>query len=152
VDLKSPDTAVVWVEENDISQVIGKGGGRISDVENRLGISIDVRSLSEKPAPAAGGNSGGGGAEAPVGAVAPVAVPPPLSPAKSSPRRSLLATSSSRWTVTPATPSKSRPTASTLFTATVSRGGEIQISRGSAIAEEMEQAIDRGKAITVVPS
>jgi len=61
VDLKSPDTAVVWVEENDISQVIGKGGGRISDVENRLGISIDVRSLSEKPASAAGGNSGGGG-------------------------------------------------------------------------------------------
>jgi ATPase len=39
-----------------------------------------------------------------------------------------------------------------LFTATVSRGGEIQVSRGSAIAEELEQAIDYGKTISVVPS
>jgi ATPase len=38
-----------------------------------------------------------------------------------------------------------------LFTATVSRGGEIQVSRGSAIADELETAIDRGKTITVVP-
>jgi ATPase len=34
----------------------------------------------------------------------------------------------------------------------VSRGGEVQVSRGSAIAEELEQAIDRGKQVTVVPS
>jgi ATPase len=39
-----------------------------------------------------------------------------------------------------------------LFTATVSRGGEIQVSRGSAIAEELERAIDRGRQITVTPS
>jgi ATPase len=38
-----------------------------------------------------------------------------------------------------------------LFTATVSRGGEIQVSRGSAIAEELEAAIDRGRQITVAP-
>ncbi len=36
-----------------------------------------------------------------------------------------------------------------LFTATVSRGGEIQVSRGSGIAEELERAIDRGRAITI---
>ncbi len=39
-----------------------------------------------------------------------------------------------------------------LFTATVSRGGEIQVSRGSAIADELEAAIDRKDPITVVPS
>ena len=39
-----------------------------------------------------------------------------------------------------------------LFTATVSRGGEIQVSRGSAIAEELEAAIDRGRRISVVPT
>jgi ATPase len=39
-----------------------------------------------------------------------------------------------------------------LFTATVSRGGEIQVSRGSAIAEELERAIDHDRTITVVPS
>jgi len=37
-----------------------------------------------------------------------------------------------------------------LFTATVGRGGDIQVSRGSAIAEELEDAIDRKRQITVV--
>ena len=39
-----------------------------------------------------------------------------------------------------------------LFTATVGRGGEVQVSRGSAIAEELEDAIDRKQRITVVPA
>ena len=39
-----------------------------------------------------------------------------------------------------------------LFTATVGRGGDVQVSRGSAIAEELERAIDREQRITVVPS
>ena len=39
-----------------------------------------------------------------------------------------------------------------LFTATVSRGGEIQVSRGSAIADDLEHAIDRKDPVTVVPS
>ena len=39
-----------------------------------------------------------------------------------------------------------------LFTATVSRGGEVQVSRGSAIAEELEAAIDRNRQVTVAPS
>jgi len=36
-----------------------------------------------------------------------------------------------------------------LFTATVGRGGEVQVSRGSAIAEELERAVDRKAPITV---
>jgi len=140
VDLKSPDTAVVWVEENDISQVIGKGGGRITDVENRLGIDIDVRTLSEKPA-SAGGNSGGGGGGAATGQPGEIVTPE----------------ITSRHVVVPMDGHSGdtvevQADGEYLFTATVSRGGEIQISRGSAIAEEMEQAIDRGKTITVVPS
>jgi len=62
VELRGPNTAVVWVEEDDIPQVIGKGGGRITDVENRLGIDIDVRTLDEKPTGPSGGpqkDSGG---------------------------------------------------------------------------------------------
>jgi ATPase len=39
-----------------------------------------------------------------------------------------------------------------LFTATVGRGGDIQVSRGSAIADELEQAIDRTQRITVHPA
>jgi len=37
-------------------------------------------------------------------------------------------------------------------TATVGRGGEVQVSRGSAIAEELEDAIDRKRTVTVVPA
>ena len=39
-----------------------------------------------------------------------------------------------------------------LFTATVGRGGDIQVSRGSAIADELEDAVDRKRQITVVPA
>ncbi|MFC6770261.1 PINc/VapC family ATPase, partial [Halorubrum pallidum] len=49
VELKGTDTAIVYVTEGDIGTVIGKGGGRISDIENRLGIEIDVRTHADKP-------------------------------------------------------------------------------------------------------
>ncbi len=138
VELKSSDTAVVWVEDDDISRVIGKGGGRISDVENRLGIDIDVRTLSEKPS--TGGDGGGAGAGG--GGQSSQTVTPEVT---------------SRHVVVPMDGHEGdtvevQADGDYLFTATVSRGGEIQVSRGSAIAEELEQAIDRGKTISVVPS
>jgi ATPase len=39
-----------------------------------------------------------------------------------------------------------------LFTATVGRGGEVQVSRGSAIADELEAALDRKARVTVLPA
>jgi ATPase len=138
VDLKSPDTAVVYVEEGDISTVIGKGGGRITDIENRLGISIDVRTLSELPAGQSSGGGGGGQPGSPQGQI----VTPEVT---------------SRHVIIPLEDSEGETVevqadGEYLFTATVSRGGEIQVSRGSAIAEELERAIDRGRQITVTPS
>ncbi|WP_225333219.1 PINc/VapC family ATPase [Halomicrobium urmianum] len=143
VELKGSDTAVVWVEDDDISRVIGKGGGRISDVENRLGIDIDVRTLSEKPSTGGGGAGGGGpSGGGPSGGQASQTVTPEVT---------------SRHVVVPMDGHEGdtvevQADGDYLFTATVSRGGEIQVSRGSAIAEELEQAIDRGKTISVVPS
>jgi len=137
VELKSPDTAVVWVEEKDISQVIGKGGGRITDVENRLGIDIDVRTLAEKPESSSASSSAGGGANAPGQIVTPEITSRHVQiPMEGHQGDTVEVQADGQY----------------LFTATVSRGGEIQVSRGSAIAEELEQAIDRGKTITVVPS
>jgi ATPase len=133
VELRGPNTAVVWVEEDDISSVIGKGGGRISEVEDQLGVNIDVRTFTEKP----------GGAEQSSGAsVAGHTVEPEIT---------------SRHVIVPLDGHEGETVevqadGEYLFTATVSRGGEIQVSRGSAIAEELEQAIDHGKTITVVPS
>ncbi|RQG97472.1 PINc/VapC family ATPase [Natrarchaeobius oligotrophus] len=142
VQLKSQNKAVVYVEEDDISSVIGKGGGRITDVENRLGIDIDVRTHDENPHRGAGGgsasaNGGGGGQEAAGQMVSPEIT--------------------SRHIVIPVDGNHGETVeiqadGDYLFTATVSRGGEIQVSRGSAIADELEAAIDRKAPISVVPS
>ena len=147
VELQGRDTAIVYVDEDDISTVIGKGGGRISDVEDRLGIDIDVRTHDERPSsgpPSGGGRPGAGGAGA-AGAGG----------------------GSDGITVTPEVTSRHvvigldehvgetvevRADDEYLFTATVGRGGEIQVSRGSAIADELEAAIDRTKRITVHPA
>ncbi|MEF8900055.1 MAG: ATPase, partial [Halovenus sp.] len=139
VDIRSPNTAVVWVEESDISQVIGKGGGRISDIENRLGIDIDVRTFDERQRGNTQEGTGGstGGASAGGKTVTPDVT--------------------GRHVVIPLEGHEGdtvevRADGEYLFTATVSRGGEVQVSRGSAIAEELERAIDHNRTITVVPS
>jgi ATPase len=147
VEIRDPNTAVVYVEDDDISAVIGKGGGRISDVENRLGIDIDVRTLDERPnrgSPGGAGGSGGsgGGAGGGTGGGAGEIVTPEIT---------------SRHVIIPmdgyaGETVEVQADGEYLFTATVSRGGEVQVSRGSAIAEELERAIDRGKTITMAPS
>ncbi|MFC7237243.1 PINc/VapC family ATPase [Saliphagus sp. GCM10025317] len=149
VQLKSQNRAVVYVEEDDISTVIGKGGGRITDVENRLGIDIDVRTHDENPhgsGSGGGGNGRGGHGSAgrnsgnaqPAGQI----VTPEIT---------------SRHVIVPVDGNHGETVevqagGEYLFTATVSRGGEIQVSRGSAIADDLEDAIDRKRPITVVPS
>jgi ATPase len=142
VQLRDSNTAVVYVEDDDISQVIGKGGGRISDVEDRLGIDIDVRTFDEHPQGGKGGGGGGSGGGASGGGQAGEIVTPEVT---------------SRHVIIPmdgyaGDTVEVQANGEYLFTATVSRGGEVQVSRGSAIAEELERAIDHGKTITVVPS
>ncbi|ELY92585.1 ATPase [Natrialba hulunbeirensis JCM 10989] len=148
VQLKGQNTATVYVEDDDISSVIGKGGGRITDIENRLGIDIDVRTHDENPNYGAGAagtsaNGGGGGSSGGSGGqAAGQMVTPEIT---------------SRHIVIPVDGNHGETVeiqagGDYLFTATVSRGGEIQVSRGSAIADELEQAIDRKDPVTVVPS
>ena len=136
VELQGANTAVVWVDDDDISYVIGKGGGRISGIEDRLGIDIDVRSLSERP-DGHGSASGGSGGAATAGEI----VTPEIT------NRHVVIPLGDRHGETV----EIRSDDEYLFTATVSRGGEIQVSRGSAIAEELEDAIDHGRTISVVP-
>jgi ATPase len=142
VELQGQDLAVVYVEEGDISYVIGKGGGRINEIEDRLGIDIDVRTFSEKPGgPGGDGGSGRGGGGGGSG---------------QDPGRIVTPEITSRHVIVPLEGHEGetvevRAGGDYLFTATVSRGGEVQVSRGSAIAEELEEAIDRGQQITVAP-
>jgi ATPase len=144
VELRGRDRAVVWVEDGDISQVIGKGGGRISDIENRLGIDIDVRTFSERDGGrggGGGGGSGGGGSGGRQGSGGKVVTPEVTS------RHVIIPLEGHAGETV-----EVQADGEYLFTATVSRGGEVQVSRGSAIAEELESAIDRGKTVTVTPS
>jgi ATPase len=144
VMLQGGNTAVVYVEEGDISYVIGKGGGRINDIESRLGIDIDVRTFDEHPNNRGGSGGGGpptGGSGSNGAGAAGQLVTPEVT---------------SRHVIVPfeghaGETVEVRAGSEYLFTATVSRGGEIQVSRGSAIAEELEDAIDRGGQITVAP-
>jgi ATPase len=147
VELKGQNDAIVYVEEDDISYVIGKGGGRIADVEDRLGIDIDVRTHEENSSNHRGdGGSSQGTASS-----------------DSNPRD----TADDTMTVTPEVTSRHvvvrldehvgetveiRADNEYLFTATVGRGGDIQVSRGSAIADDLETAIDRRAQITVHPT
>jgi len=134
VELRDQNTAIVWVEDGDISTVIGKGGGRISDIEDRLGISIDVRTFEDRDAGAAASGAPAGGKSLTV------------QPEITSRHVQIPLEGHAGETV------EVQADGEYLFTATVSRGGEIQVSRGSAIAEELEKAIDHGKTITVSPS
>ena len=145
VELQGGDRAVVYVEEDDISYVIGKGGGRISQIEERLGIDVDVRTHDENPArsqPTGGGgppaapNGGGGATPKPQGTV--------VEPEITSRHVVIRMDDHVGETV------EVRADGEYLFTATVGRGGDIQVSRGSAIAEELEDAIDRKQTISVV--
>jgi len=139
VELQGPNTAVVYVEEHDISAVIGKGGGRITDIENRLGIDIDVQSLNDRQPD---GGTSGSGASGQSGTD------------ETGGSRTVAPEVTSQHVVIPVEGGAGETVevqadGEYLFTATVSRGGEIQVSRGSGIAEELERAIDRGRAITV---
>lgn len=145
--MQGQNRAVVYVEEDDISYVIGKGGGRISDVEDRLGIDIDVRTHDEKPSSSgqhAGANAGGqsGASASAGGADEGVVVTPEVT------SRHVVVRMDGHVGETV----EVRADGEYLFTATVGRGGDIQVSCGSAIAEELENAIDRKQQITVVPA
>ncbi|WP_256403093.1 PINc/VapC family ATPase [Halorubrum salinum] len=151
VELKGNDKAVVYVTEGDIGTVIGKGGGRISDIENRLGIEIDVRTHADKPggsgsASTGAGTNGTGGTDGSAGGQVGDERGTVVEPEITSRHVVIDVDDGVGETV------EVRADGEYLFTATVGRGGEVQVSRGSAIAEELEDAIDRKRRVTVVPA
>jgi ATPase len=142
VDLEGRDRAVVYVDEDDISYVIGKGGGRIQEIERTLGIDIDVRTHDERPS----GGSAGGGASSTGGGPTGDAHGDPVRPEVTDRHVILPVDGHVGETV------EVRADGEYLFTATVGRGGEVQVSRGSAIADELEAALDRTARVTVLPA
>ncbi|AXV38579.1 MAG: ATPase [Methanobacterium sp. BRmetb2] len=48
VDMKSDKRANVWIDEKNVAKLIGKKGKTIDEIENKIGISIGVESLTLK--------------------------------------------------------------------------------------------------------
>lgn len=48
VEIVSPHKAVIYADEFDIPSIIGKKGKRITEIEKKVGISIDVKSFTER--------------------------------------------------------------------------------------------------------
>jgi len=132
VEIAGADRATVYVDEGDISAVIGKQGRRISSIEDRLGIDIDVRTHDEKPSST-------------VPKTAPRERAIDVVPEFTKHHVVLSMDANVGETV------EVEANGEYLFTATVGRDGEIQLSRGTAVAEELERAIDDGRYVTAVP-
>ncbi len=132
VELTDDDRAVIYVDEDDIPFVIGKDGQTISDIEDRLGINIEVKSHEERP----------GHME-------------PSRPEKAEVNGEPAEVQITSGHVIMELDGMSGETVEVhadseyLFTATVGRHGDIKVSRGSEIAEKLEDSVDRDQEITV---
>jgi ATPase len=133
VEILSDTRANVYVSDRDISHVIGKGGKNIEKVEDTLGIDIDVlQATDDLPK-----------------------MPKDLEP--ESPPKALVDAEidlSGRHVIVT---SDARPgdivdvfiDNEYLFTATIGRGGEIKVTKGTNIANRILDALDRGARITM---
>ncbi len=130
VEILSDTRANVYVSDRDISRVIGKGGKNIEKVEDVLGIDIDVLQTNEesrrskdrqKDAPQ----------KAPSNAEIDLA------------DRHVIVTSNAR----PGEIVDVLIDDDYLFTATIGRGGEIKVTKGTNIANRILDALDRGARI-----
>ncbi|MFW5929910.1 MAG: KH domain-containing protein, partial [Halobacteriota archaeon] len=136
VKLTGDDSATIYLDEDDIPFVIGKGGATINEIEDKLGISIDVKSHEESPGD--------------VGGTAPATEP------REDAGDSVDVEITSNHVVIELEDMSGetvevKADGDYLFTATVGRQGDIKVSRGSEIAEKLEDAVDRGRRVTIEP-
>jgi ATPase len=133
VEILSDTRANVYVSDKDISHVIGKGGKNIEKVEDVLGIDIDVLQTTEEPRKKAKNREKGSRQKA--AAQADVEVTD----------RHVIATSDAL----PGDIVDVLIDDEYLFTATIGRGGEIKVTKGTNIANRILDALDCGARITM---
>ncbi len=131
IELNGKNRATAYIEEKNIGAIIGKRGERISSIEKRLGIGIDVRAYENEK----------GKIENVQGDQNHEFIEIDLSkkhisiPAEKYIGKAVEVHANGKY----------------LFTATVGNKGVVQLARGSTIAEELEDLIDRGKEVSIVP-
>ncbi|MDK2783070.1 MAG: ATPase [Thermococcaceae archaeon] len=120
VELASPHKAVIYADEFDIPAIIGKKGKRISEIEKRLGISIDVRSFDEKLAE----------------------IPKEKIPVEAEEKKKQIV-----LRVSPdfaKKPLKFFAGEQYIFTATPSRKGMVKVNKNTPIGKELKRVLDAG--------
>ncbi len=119
--------AIVWAEDEYLAQIIGKQGKNVTKLEKRLGVSINVRSLDEKGAPAAVRE---GGERFPV--------------TVEETEKHLLLKMDKRF---PSRMAKIYSDDDFIFAATVGRAGEIRITKNSNLGNLVLDALEAEKEI-----
>ena len=47
VRIESDTRAIIYVHDEDIAAIVGRGGSNVRDLEKRIGLSLDIRGLDE---------------------------------------------------------------------------------------------------------
>ncbi len=139
VEVLSDTRANVYVSDRDISHVIGKGGKNIDKIEDTLGIDIDVLERAEEPRKKQ---------KEPV----PVKEREKERPSKPtvqadvelSDKHVIITSDAQAGAIVDVLVDDSY-----LFTATIGRGGEIKVTKGTNIANRIIDALDQGHPIMV---
>jgi len=127
VELSGDDRATLWVNDNDIPKVIGKGGRNIETMEKRLGIHIDVRPLDSSHVPVEG------------------ELKKTIVPEISLMKKHIVLKSSG----VPGADVEVMVEGEIIFTATVGRKGDIRIIRDSDIGERLQEALRDNLKISI---
>ncbi len=133
IDVQNDQTAIAYVEEDEISAVIGRDGARITEVEDRLGVHIDVRPLSERT------RSDRSNGHRQPGAVV-----------DSDITRNAIEISLDGYSSGDAV--EVHCDGEYLFTATVGHNNMVQMSRGTVLGDEVEEALENGAELHVLPA
>jgi ATPase len=126
----SDNRAKVYVSDRDISHVIGKGGKTIEKIEETLGIDLDIEPIAVKPRKERGTET------------------PKLTASSAdvefTDKHVVITSDASAGDIVDVLIDNEY-----LFTATMGRGGEIKVTKGTNIANRIVNAIDLGERIMI---
>ncbi len=150
VELTSDDSAIVKVRKDEMRKVIGKGGSVIDRIETTLGLHIDVREMEGEVPGAAKGRKYGAESRAPpqkprVSGFEPESTAPSAHPLIEINKKHLIIGA-------PELAGKDVEIFiedEYLFSATVSRHGEVKLRANSDLASDIMEAQDRGELIEI---
>jgi len=153
VEVTGPNEATVYVSQNRIANVIGSGGENVQRLENKLGVSLDIRTFEDKHSSPDRSNSGSSRSSPRSGSRGSSGGQPDPQESyqelRPEPRRT------ERNIVLVLDPDMAgengevRVAGERLFAATIGRNGEIRVRRGSAEGRRLQQAFNDDETVTV---